>query len=159
MKVLKMIADWRYNFDENRQTRQYHDIPLNERDNNSHWYLDGKLEEFVRFDKATVTNCFSGGFARQSIRYEKITNGIVESLYNDDESPFYRMYFNGIVDVEIEGIPQPCVGYFYTADERQVTYKGKSYDLWEQRGLVCFKNDIESCKYAYEKMKTRSLYL
>ena len=158
MKVLKMIADWRYK-QKPKNTREYQDIPLNERDNSSWWYLHGELEDFVGFDKATVTNCLSGGFAKQSIRYEKIVGGVVESVYNNDESPFYRMYFNGVVDVEIEGINQPCIGYFYTDKERKVTYKGKTYDLWKQRGLVCFKSDAEACFYAIKKMKEKCSFL
>ena len=152
MKTLKMIADWRYCKNvSNPKTRK--DIPLEERDNNSWWYLHGKLEDFVGFDKATVTNCKSGGFARQTINWTESDGKEIHSVLN--ENPYFEMYFNGIVKVEIEGIDRPCVGFFYTTSEQELVYKGKTFPYWKQRGLVCFADDIEACEYARSKMTKR----
>lgn len=156
MKVLKMIADWRY-IDKVSNPKTRKDIPLEERDNNSWWYLHGELENYVGFDKATVTNCKSGGFARKTINATIIAGDIVERVVN--EEPYYEMYFNGVVDVEIEGIERPCKGFFYTANERQCTYKGVAYPVWRQRGLVCFADDKEACEYAMNCFKTKEAHL
>lgn len=156
MKVLKMIANWGYN-DNPPQTRERKDIPINERDNNSWWYLHGELEDFVGFDKATVTNCKSGGFARKTIYATIIAGDTIQSVAS--EEPYYEMYFNGVVDVEIEGIERRCKGYFYTADERQCTYRGVAYPIWRQRGLVCFADDDESCEYAMQKILQKERFL
>lgn len=144
MKVLKMIADWRYN-DNPPLTRERRDIPMDERDNNSYWYLHGKLEDFVRFDKATVTNCLSGGFARR-VDY-------VSRLHS------HEMHFNGVVDVEIEGIDKPCKGFFYTTDDQTYSKNGEVVESWKQRGLVCFADDKEACEYAMNCLKTKCNYL
>lgn len=156
-KVLKMIADWRLG-NKPANTKDYGDIPEDERDNNSWWYLHGKLEGIVHYDKATVTNCKSGGFAKSTINWTEIHGNKVISIINEKPT-IYRMYYNGVVDVEIEGIEKPCIGFFYTANERQVEYKGKLYDKWDQRGLVCLAEDEEGCKHAKEKMIKRSSFL
>lgn len=152
-KVLKMIADWRYS-KKPVDTRDWQDIDLTERDNNSWWYLHGELEKLVGFDKATVTNCKSGGFAKETINWANIDGNEVTSVISED--PCYQMYFNGEVNVEIEGISRPCVGFFYTSSEQPVYYKGKEYLFWEQRGLVCFSDDLNAVEYARSMMKQRS---
>lgn len=156
MKTLKMIADWRYN-NQPEGTRTYEDIPKEEKDWNSWWYLHGKLEDFVHYDKATVTNCLSGGFARETINSACIINNKVESLA--DWMPLHKMYLNDIVNVEIEGIDKPCIGYFWTTPDITVYWEGKPYKTWQQRGLVCFKDDTEACEYAKKKYEEKTRIL
>lgn len=131
MKILKLIADWRYG-NKPKDTRDYEDIDPNEREYASFWYLHGKLQELVGYDKAIVTNLKEGGFGKISKEYG------------------YMMCFNGIVPVEIEGIPEPCVGYFWTTK----LYGVNNY--WIQRGLVCLKSDSEGCKEAETKYKEKA---
>lgn len=155
-KILKMIANWCYG-DKPCDTRDWEDILDIERDNNSWWYLHGALESDVHYDKATVTNCFSGGFAKETIDWSEIRGNKVVSVRS--EKPFYNMYVNGIVDVEIEGISKPCKGFFYTSEETKIIWKGKEYDHWKQKGLVCYADDTEACEYAKKKMEERSYWL
>lgn len=128
MKILKLIADWRYG-NKPKDTRDYEDIDPNEREYASFWYLHGKLEELVGYDKATVTNLREGEFGKDSKEYG------------------YMMCLDGIVPVEIEGIPDPCVGYFWITEYT---------DIWVQRGLVCLKSDLEGCEYAESKYKEKA---
>ena len=131
MNTLKLIADWRYG-NKPKDTRNYEDIDPNEREYAGFWYLHGKLQDLVGYDKATVTNLKEGGFGKISEEYG------------------YMMCFDGIVPVEIEGIPEPCVGYFWTT---------KYTDIWVQRGLVCLKSDLEGCEYAERKYKEKPNFL
>ena len=52
-RILKLIAEWKFG-GKPEGTREYNDIRPEERDNNSWWYLHGKLQSFVGYDKATV---------------------------------------------------------------------------------------------------------
>lgn len=155
-QILKMIADWRFG-DKPKETRDYEDIDPTERDNNSWWYLHGKLQSLVGFDKAIVTNCKSGKFAKETIYWTEIVGNRVINVAS--EYPHYQMHFNGEVDVEIEGIDKLCKGFFYVTNEHNIYYKDQEYLYWEQRGLVCFADDIEACKYARKKMNQKSQIL
>ena len=99
MEKLKLIANWCYN-NQPDNTRNYEDIPVNERDNNPWWYLHGKLESLVHYDKGTVTNCQSGGFGKESINYSCVIGDEVKEIF-EDSLLINRMCFDGIVDVEI----------------------------------------------------------
>lgn len=153
MRKLRMIADWRYG-NKPEGTRDYEDIPMEERDWNSWWYLHGRLEGIVHYDKATVTNCFSGGFAKETINWGSISGDKVEKLVN--WRPALMICLDEIVDVEIEGISEPCKGYFWTNNYRTVYWENKPYKIWHQRGLVCLADDKKSCEYALKKMKEKS---
>lgn len=151
-----MIADWRY-AEKPEGTRDWEDIPVEERDWNPWWYLDGELESIVHYDKATVTNCLSGGFAKETINWGSIVGNEVEELV--DWKPKHMMCFDGIVDVEIEGISEPCKGYFWTTNYKTVYWEGKPYQVWDQRGLVCLASDKDSCERALKKMRKKSSIL
>lgn len=153
METLKIIADWCYG-KKPQGTRSYEDIPDEERDWNSGWYLHGKLEELVKFDKALVTNCKSGGFYKKTINYKKIVGDKVIEITK--RKPKHMMCFDGIVDVEVEGIPEPCIGYFWTDSYYTVYWRKRPYQIWRQRGLVCLKSDIKGCEYAKQKYEERS---
>ena len=63
---------------------------------------------------------------------------------------------NDIIPVQVIGIDKPCIGYFWTTDEKTVTAqcnngRTRKFQHWCQRGLVCLSEDIESCKEAKEK--------
>lgn len=153
-KVLKMIANWRYG-KKPEGTHDYEDIPEEELDHNSWWYLHGQLQSDVGFDKAVVINCMSGGFAKETIHFEEIRGNQVVSVF--DERPWFNMHFEGEVDVEIEGIDKPCKGFFWIAGEKQVEWKGRKYDYWNQRGLVCYADDEWACNDAKKKMIEKPL--
>lgn len=155
MNTLKLIA-----FCANGKslgTIKLEDIPAEERDWNSWWYLHGELEKIVGYDKATTINCKSAGYSRETINAGEIHGSDVINL--SPNLPCTMMYINGIVPVEIEGISEPCVGYFWTTNNRKISWQGKEYDFWDQRGLVCLKSDQKGCKYAEKKYKEKSKIL
>lgn len=156
METMKMIADWRNNT-KPEGTREYEDIPTEELDHNNDWYLHGELESFVQFDKAYVTNCLSGGFSKETINYAFISGDEVKEV--SEYKPKHAMCVDGVVDVEIEGIDKPCIGYFWTDDYRTVYYQEKPYQVWRQRGLVCFADDEKGCEYAKQKLRERAKFL
>lgn len=152
-KVLKLIVD-HVSWVNIPIITKYEDVPEHERDNNSWWYLHGELENFVGFDKAIAINCYSLGISKETLHYSCIRGGNVTEVF--DENPYYRMYFNGEIPIEIEGIDKLCIGFFWTTDEYDVYYKDKAYPYWCQRGLVCFADDAEAIEYAKKKYNERS---
>lgn len=155
-QILKLIVD-NVNWIKINPTIKYEDIPEHERDNNSWWYLHGKLEELVGYDKAIAINCFSLGISKETLHWSSIHGDNVTEVY--DEKPYYRMYFNGKISVEIDGIDKPCIGYFWTTDESPIYYKRRKDLYWCQRGLVCLADDKEACRYAALKMQERTRML
>ena len=156
MKVLKMIA---YQADGSlfNTNKTYADIPEFERDHNPWWYLHGDLENYVGYDKAVTTNCYSGGFSKNTINWSDMEGNKVISVFDNTTIPV--IHINGIVQVRIEGICPPCIGYFWTIDEHEIYWNDIAYPYWKQRGLVCFEHDLESREFAFEKMKNKSIIL
>lgn len=157
MNTLEMIVDAEPWVAIKSKTK-YEDIQKDERDNNSWWYLHGELEEFVGYDKATTTNCKSAGYSRETVNWSSIRGTKVEEICEDGLTR-WEMYANGIIPVKIEGIEKPCVGYFWTANECSIFYKGKKYPHWNQRGLVVFKDDAEANAYALKKYMEKSDFI
>lgn len=75
------------------------------------WYLHGKLEDILGYDKAEFT-----------------------------EDPGK---LSGIYEVEVVGISGECIGFFWMRED-------------QQRGLVCFKEDLEACQVAIRKYTERA---
>lgn len=149
-QTLKLIAEGRFDSHEEFYKR-YDEIPADERDNNSWWYLHGQLESDCGYDKATAVNCKTAGYSVQTINYKEICDDIVTKV--KDSLLIHRMHINGEVPVEIEGIAKKCIGFFWTIDRGKVVYKNKKYPDWMQNGLVCYADDEEACKYARKKMQ------
>lgn len=133
------------------------EVPEQEMCHNSWWYLHGKLQDVVGYDKAITTNCKSAGYSRDTIDWSEINDNQVQEVLQDRIRPV--MYVNDIIPVEVEGFDEPCVGYFWTTDERLIYWKGVEYPYWKQRGLVCFKDDKEACEYAQKKYNERTRIL
>lgn len=110
-----------------------------EQDNAGFWYFHGELEKQFRFDKGTMTNCNTLGISKPFV-------------YDDNEQPVNKLYYNGEIDCEVEGCDKPCVAFLYTTNETSDT-------KWIQRGLVCIKEDTEACNHARKKMKEKSIIL
>lgn len=136
-KILHIIPDLYYVGSED-YSKKIESIPMEERDNAGFWYLHGELENKLGFDKAVITNCK--------------TLGISKPFQYDEDITINKLYLNGVVDCEVEGIDEPCVGYFYVSEER-------SENNWLQRGLVCLKSDKKACQYAEKKMNEKSIIL
>lgn len=133
-KTLHIIPDLYYAGSED-YTKKIENVPMEERDNAGFWYLHGKLEELLGFDKAIISNCK--------------TLGISKPFKYGDNLTTNKLYLNGIYPCEVEGIEEPCVGYFWATDEVD-GYR------WMQRGLVCLKSDETACQYAEKKMNEKS---
>ena len=108
-QVLKMIADGLFDSRENLLKR-YAEIPVDERDNNSWWYLHGQLESDVHFDKATAVNCKTAGYSRETINWKEICGDTVTKVEKNGSLRIHRMHINGEVPVEIEGIASDSSG-------------------------------------------------
>ena len=106
------------------------------------------------YDKAITVNCKSAGYSMYTVDWSEISGDRVVSVFSDNLRSV--MHVNGIIPVEVEGFDKPCVGYFWTTEEREVEWKGKKYPFWNQRGLVCFADDKEACEYAKKKYEEKS---
>lgn len=137
-----------------RELADYDKIPEDERDNNSWWYLHGELEEIIGYDKGVVCNCKSGGFGVETLNTKQIDGELITEI--DENKPIItKMCFEGIVNVKVESVNQPCIGYFWTDNYRDAYWKGKLYKQWRQRGLVCLKSDVEGIKLARKMYMNR----
>ena len=154
--MLKIIPRWGNGRGPAIKT-EYADIKPEERDNNSWWYFHGKLEEYIGFDKGVVSNCKSSGNSKETIDFYEIVGDKVISA--NSTVPYYNMYVTGEIDVEVEGINKPCKGFFYVTDLGNVYYQDKKYEIWKQRGLVCFSDDEDACTYARNMMIKLSRWL
>ena len=92
-----------------------------------YWYLHGELEKDNGYDLALAV----------------LTPENSKIIELDDKD----LYINGEVNVEVFGCNRLCKGFFYT-----LPIKGS----WIQRGLVCYADDKEACKYAYDKMISKA---
>ena len=145
-----------YNINNNMETKQLlHIIPCvsefegrikevnqEELDNAGFWYLHGDLADLFYFDKAIMTNCKTLGLLKPCIYDE----------YDKDSKLINKLYYNGELDCEVEGCDKPCVAFLYT------TYEVNDKQ-WMQRGLICIKEDKQSCEYARRKMIQKAIIL
>lgn len=134
----------------------YESVPKDELDFNNWWYLHGKLEDLVGYDKAYTTNCRSAGYSKQVINYSCIKGGKVRELREDGNLFRYEMHLNGIVPVKVKGVEEQCIGYFWTTEWGEAEYDGQCYEIWRQRGLVCLESDKEGREYALSKMRAKA---
>ena len=136
-KVLHIIPDVHY-IGKTNYADMIDNLPEDERDNAGFWYLHGELENKIGFDKAVISNCK--------------TLGINKPYKYGEELTINKLYLKGIYHCEVEGIKEPCVGYFWTTDE-------VNEHSWTQRGLVCLKSDKKACEYAENKMNEKAYVL
>lgn len=115
-------------------------------DNNSWWYIHGELENKVHFDKATVINATAANDTVETLRWFEI-NGDRCARYED--IPYREMYINGIRECNVIGVHGDCLGFFWTTDERTISYDKGTFSVWNQRGLVVEKNDKKAVLQAY----------
>lgn len=130
------------------------------------WYLHGKLENIFGYDKASIIN------AKECPQYiRKLPNtsslGSDGNIWKGKTSEFEfipYLYLNGIIDCEIIGVNEPCIGYFWTTNESPLEITNDSGEVfrdiyWHQRGLVCLKSDKEGCEYALKRYKEKVKFL
>lgn len=130
-------------------------IKENEYDEGSWWYLHGQLETRVGFDKGFAYNIREAKVGSKIINWTQISgNKVIEIGRKHFRS---QMDFDGEIAVKVDGIDEPCIGFFWTEDRRTLTWKGNSYPYWKQRGLVCLVSDKEACENARSKMLRKAL--
>lgn len=105
-----------------------------------YWHFFGNIKDVLGIDQGFATNCEELGIASDKLNYERIENGVVTSVYPDINRR--EMNFDGIVDVEVEGVGKPCKGYFWT-ESTTVRYDEKVYPMWDQYGLIVYADDKE----------------
>jgi hypothetical protein len=132
-------------------TKQNH---LVECDNAGWWYLHGKLEEQVHYDKAMILNCTEAGDTVETLRWWEIRGDKCTS-YSD--KPYRVMHVNGVRRCNVIGVNGDCLGFFYTEDEREVTYDKGTFTYWKQRGYIVQRNDKDGVLDALHKYLTNSL--
>ena len=147
MKKLKMICDWDKDYNKIITQEKYENGDL---DQNSWWYLDGRLERECGYDKATVYNLSEfPELQKETLRWKSITGDKAEV---DSYNKHTEIHANGEFEVEVYGVTEPCIAIFWTTRERLVrTDKGISFKVWDQRGLVCMKTDTEAIERARRK--------
>lgn len=130
---------------------------------NNRWYLHGELEYRLGYDRASIIN------ARECPEYIKLVPEVdrlkgYENIWTGKVDSFKlipHLYAKGIIECEVIGIEEPCIGYFWTTNElpMMITSKdGMKYEgtYWFQRGLICLKSDIEGCEYAFKKYNEKT---
>lgn len=138
----------------NSKMKSFDEVPIDELSNNDWWYLHGKLEEMVGYDKAAATNCKSAGYSIPTIHWREIHGNKVVSVL--DPLTIHVMHVNAIIPVEVEGVDEQCIGFFWTANEYDVYWNDMKYPKWEQRGLVCLMSDKKARAYAFKKFNEKS---
>lgn len=98
------------------------------------WYLHGKLEEDMGYDKAYFLDIPKEHTVLQYI----------------DKHPFVETNLNGFFEVDVEGTNKHCVGFFWPV---------LSGNVIQQRGLVVYWDDLEALMDAQEKYMNRSSHL
>ena len=105
-----------------------------------YWHFFGSVKEALGIAQGFATNCEELGIASDKLDYERIENGEVTSVHTNINRR--EMNFDGIVDVEVEGVQKPCKGYFWT-ESTTVRHNGKVYPMWDQYGLIVYADDKE----------------
>lgn len=134
---------------------------------NNWWYLHGDLEDMLHYDKASAIN------AKECPELVKMVPYASKLGFGDDE--FWKgtvdkinlvphLYINGIIECEVIGVKEECVGYFWIAEELPLKIFSKTGEIftgthWQQRGLVCLKSDTEGREYALRKYKEKAIML
>lgn len=133
------------------QYRDFSAIDPKELDNCSWWYLHGKLERKIGYDKGIVTNAFTAGYSDETINECYWDECRINHIIPDrNKLIINKLKLNGIVPVEVEGISKLCTGFFWISKEKTVLTP-EPYKVWFQRGLVIFQDDIDEFNYCYNR--------
>jgi len=134
-------------------------IDPKERDNCSWWYLHGKLQKKIGYDKGIVTNAFTAGYSEETIDegywYDCEANQIIPDR---NKLIINKLKLNGIVPVEVEGVSKLCTGFFWITKERTISIP-EPHKVWNQRGLVIFQDDIDEFNYCYNCWAEKTIAL
>lgn len=116
-------------------------------DNNYWWYFDGRLERLLGFDKGVIINM------SEFPQYQGDTLFSTEIVGNEARVDRFihikEIKFTGIAEVEVLGVSEKCIGYFWVTNEITIYAvdrdKNKtSFQNWRQRGIICLESDMEA---------------
>lgn len=119
----------------------------NNLDNNSWWYLDGKLENLLSYDKGVIINMSEfPQYQGDTLFWTEI---IEDKTKVEKFIPKKEIKFTGIIEVEVLGVLENCIGYFWVTDEKIIYAEDKdknktSFQNWRQRGMICLESDKEA---------------
>lgn len=133
---------------------------------NNWWYLHGDLEDMLHYDKASAINAKGCSELVKMAPYvsglgfsvkDEFWKGTVDKIYLVP-----HLYINNIIECEVIGIKEECIGYFWTTEELPLKIFSKTGEIftgthWKQRGLVCLKSDTEACEYAFKRYTEKTL--
>lgn len=130
------------------------------------WYIHGKLEEALHYDKASIINAKEcQDFIKMVPEFNEMkkNKGIWTGTVNSFNFIPY-LYIDGVIECEVIGINEPCIGYFWITNEYPMILTSKSKEIykgtyWDQRGLVCLKSDEEGCNFALKKYNEKVIIL
>ena len=115
-KILKMVCD--SNPDSQNLIQKAQEENKFNLDRNSWWYLHGELEDLCHYDKAVVLNLSEfPEYQGDTLKWTSIIGNIAEMNKFEKNK---QMKINDIIPVQVIGIDKPCIGYFWTTDERTV---------------------------------------
>lgn len=103
-----------------------------------YWHFFGSIKEDLGIDQGFATNCEELGIASDKLDYESIENGEVTSIHSQYKRR--EMNFDGIIEVEVEGVQKPCKGYFWT-ESTTVRHDGTVFPMWDQYGLIVYSDN------------------
>lgn len=165
MEKIKILPDFSFN------EEAYNNVPKEIREivesrkypHSSGWYLHGHLEDEMRNDIAHFYDV-PNELLKESADWCAI-KGIKDEYgraYGELRSDKKTLvpHINGVYECEVYGTDVPCLGYFWTIEERDVNFgNGIIKPVWHQRGLVVFFNDEDANAYARSMMSKKCDYL
>ena len=137
-------------------------VPLSGLEYGYNWYLHGKLENKVGFDKCFITNLTSFGHYEKYLDKFYLVHKINQETFDEKKVCCNRLKLNGIVPVDVEGIRERCMGFFWTVDEEpfEFFYNGRrNWTKWDQKGLIILESDKEAFDYCYPLYFTKSYFI
>lgn len=114
--------------------------------------LSDKVRRMFNTEYGVIANSVNLGFYKETIAWKAMTNNKVTEVF--EKKPIKKMYLNGMMPVDILGLNDKCVGYFWTVKETTITYEGRQYPDWWQFAFICKADDAKTCsilRRAYEE--------
>lgn len=155
MEKIKILPDFCYRED------MYNNVPKEIREivksnkypHSGGWYLHGQLEDEMGYDIASFYDV-PKELLKESADWKTI-RGIRGELRSDKKTMV--THINGVYECEVYGTDEPCLGYFWTVDEKEIDFgNGIVKPVWQQLGLIVFSNDRDANAYARSKMSEKS---
>lgn len=109
------------------------------------FYLHGELEEIIGYDLCVVVNESELDLEEYPV-YHSPTRLVKHCLLKDE----------GKFEVEVKGINEKCIGYFWKSFAEDESKPGVYYRA-SQRGYICLERDKEAVEQAHQVYLKRAL--